>query len=725
MAFNLSTASITKQRPIDSIPWTRPGDWFNITSVPDNEIYYLVADMGLKTFRLNTSFTGTGSENMYIEWGDGTTTTISTQGTAVLSEKTYTTGGTPCSRGYNTYRIRIYADSGANIGDAIFTKATVYNRDSYPIYLLEAWFGNGLDINLAARYETGASQNYRNLEYVKLPETYLGATLLNMFNGCPVKKVDMPTSAPNLTNVQSMFSGSASIETIIFPADAINITLMAGTFNGCNSLVNVTLPSALNSVTSLASTFTNCFNLKSVNIPAMPNCLNYNSTFGNCRSLTFVEIKTLPTSGAISFDSTFNTCASLENVKLPPITGTATLSTMNTCFVGCSNLKQFKFPAGYNPTALQSTFQNCVSLQKVEMPSSMSVLNNLTTTFSGCFNLTDLTLPTTIAEGGIQMLNCFQNCYSISKITIPSGWNLTSSLNNMCLNCTNLIEFNFPANAQNGITIMSNVFQNCNRLKVVTMPTSMNNLTTLLNTFNGCGALETIVLPSALNSVTTIVSTFSSCSSLLSVTMPTSMSALTNYGSAFQNCVALKTITMPATVSASLTATANAFNFCINLETVTLPTTQTTLLNNVTSMFNACFSLKTINNVDKLGSTLTTGALVNGTTFSTNSEELTSTLTFACRLTKLDVNGTVTNPSKLTNLRLTNTGAGQWTGASPQINISFTNMSTEAINQLFSDMAAQPNVSGKTINITGATGAAGLTAANRLVITAKGWTITG
>ena len=40
-------------------------------------------------------------------------------------------------------------------------------------------------------------------------------------------------------------------------------------------------------------------------------------------------------------------------------------------------------------------------------------------------------------------------------------------------------------------------------------------------------------------------------------------------------------------------------------------------------------------------------------------------------------------------------------------------------------MAAQGNVVSKTINITSATGAAGLTAGDRLVITSKGWTITG
>ena len=44
---------------------------------------------------------------------------------------------------------------------------------------------------------------------------------------------------------------------------------------------------------------------------------------------------------------------------------------------------------------------------------------------------------------------------------------------------------------------------------------------------------------------------------------------------------------------------------------------------------------------------------------------------------------------------------------------------------LFADIAAQGTVTGKTINVTGATGAANLTAADKLVLTSKGWTITG
>ena len=611
MAFNLSTASTTKQRPIDSIEWTRPGDWVSITSVPDNEIYYLVADMGLKTFRINTTFTRTASQNIYIDWGDGTTTTISSP-ELTGSEKTYTTGGTPCSRGYNTYRIRIYGDAGTTITGAAFAKATVYNRDNYPIYLLEAWFGNGVDINLAG-YFSSVSFNYQILEYVKLPSTYLGTSFNKTFRNNFVQKVDMPTSAPNLTDIGSMFTGAVNITTIIFPADATNINGSGGSdgftgpFSSCTSLTTLQLPPTLNNAVEITYMFSGCRSLKSINMPTMPNCIDFLFTFQNCSSLTFVELKPLPTTGALQFISTFTGCSSLENVKLPPVTGTATVSSMANMFVSCISLIQFKLPSGWDTPSLSLTFSGCNSLQKVELLPSMPSLTNLQQTFASCTALTEVILPTTVAASGISVATAFSSCSSISKITIPSSWILSGTLQNMFNSCFNLIQLDFPANAQNSITTMLNTFQNCNRLKVVTMPTSMTGLTSLQSTFQGCGALETIVLPSALNSVTTMVNTFNGCFSLRSVTMPTSMSALTNYGTVFQNCSSIKNITMPATISASLTTASSAFNSCFNLETVTLPTTQTTLLNNVTFMFAQCFSLKTINNVDKLGSSLTTG----------------------------------------------------------------------------------------------------------------------
>jgi hypothetical protein len=99
-----------------------------------------------------------------------------------------------------------------------------------------------------------------------------------------------------------------------------------------------------------------------------------------------------------------------------------------------------------------------------------------------------------------------------------------------------------------------------------------------------------------------------------------------------------------------------------------------------------------------------------------------TTLDFYTKFSKLGLEGLSTIKAKLNSLRLRNNGSGQYGGASPQINISYTKLSQAALVQVFNDL---PTVTSKTINITGATGAAALTAPERAIATGKGWTITG
>jgi hypothetical protein len=173
------------------------------------------------------------------------------------------------------------------------------------------------------------------------------------------------------------------------------------------------------------------------------------------------------------------------------------------------------------------------------------------------------------------------------------------------------------------------------------------------------------------------------------------------------------------------------FSGCTALQSVTLPTTQATTAATLTSMFAACPALTTINNISTgLGPVGATAALMNATTFMTGGTAQVTSLSFPQRFSKLELQGTATNRSNLASVRLTQTGqaATQWTGTSPQISVAYTNMSTAALVQLFTDMtsmATGSTVTTKTIDITSATGAAGLSAADRLIVTSKGWTITG
>jgi hypothetical protein len=206
--------------------------------------------------------------------------------------------------------------------------------------------------------------------------------------------------------------------------------------------------------------------------------------------------------------------------------------------------------------------------------------------------------------------------------------------------------------------------------------------------------------------------------------MPTSMTACNNFDGTFSGCTELIAITFPVIISAATTTFNNALSFCNNLKTVTLPTTRSTSLASLNTFAYGCGQLTTINNLNLLGSTTAT-PLVDGTSLGWLTSKMTS-MSFSCPFAKLMIHGNNSiNIAALNSLRLTNASAGQWTGTSPQIFIQATNLSTAALNTLFADIAAQGNVVSKTIDITGTTGAAGLSLANRQVLTSRGWTITG
>ena len=735
MAFYLPIQSYLKPKPTPA-NWVRPGDWITITDSA-NEVQFLVADTDLATFTINTTFTKNSGTNLYIDWGDGVTNTISTA-TSVFTNHTYAIGtGTPCSRGYTTFKIRVYADATSVIticNHVAPQAASVSGSVAYVLGLLEAYYGNNtctaiapifrsIPVNIASVF-TGVS-TFHYLEYVKLPTTVTYGVMSAIFQNCiRLFVVVMPTSGANFTNFQACFLNCVNLLDITFPSNATGITNLSTTFQTCNSLRTISLPTTLNSCTTLVQAFIDCISLKNITMPSINLCTDLSSAFSGCTGLLWVRFNGLPSpaySMVVEAANMFQNCTSLENVYFPSTCSVNARYGLGSAFNNCYSLKSLIFPTNFNAATLASTFFNCSAISQIIFPSGFSACGSLNATFQNCINLDTLTLPATMGSS-VDMNSTFYACYSLTTITIPNAYNI-NNLQSAFAYCISASTITLPNNSQNSIFSMSNTFNGCVKLTTLTLPTSLTGVFSLASVFFNCNKLQSVTFPTTMNTCTTMTNAFGNCNSLTSVTMPTSMSSCTDFSSIFSACYKLTSITLPATVSASTTTFNNAFLTCASLKTITLPTTQTTSLTSIVSTFFQCGSLTTINNLNKLGSlTATPRVSADGNTFI----NLVTTLQFNCPLSKLAVNGqSATNFSLLNSLRLLNTSAGQWTGTSPQINVSFTNMSTAALVQLFNDMAAQPAVSGKTINITSATGAAGLTAANRLIVTSKGWTITG
>jgi hypothetical protein len=741
MAFIVpNQAQIASKRPIGvASPWVRPADWITITDTP-NEVQFLVSSLSGGNYRIQTNFSRPAGQNLYIDWGDGVINTISS--TSTSTNHNYTTGGTPSTQGYDTWKVRVYVDSGASITGCYFTAPNTSDGrlvyQSIPYGVLEAYYGDGISITNWNNYFLGngtgglgsSGGNYYYLQYVKLPSVISGASVSfdNTFNRCfNLAKVVMPISCSGLTSMLSTFQNCQSLQgSIDIPQNATAITNFQLTFNACVSISGATLPPSLPSCTSVANIFNGCYSLGSFQMPSLPVCTDYNGMFANCHSLLSMQITGFTTTAAaINMPAMFQRCYSIEQIILPATLAAgseAFNANLNNTFSECSNLKSIVFPSNINSTTLNSCFYQNYSICNITLPTSMSLLTDLAFAFFTCVNLQSITLPTTIGAS-VAMNSAFNACYTLTAITIPSTYNITT-LSATFTNCWNLINLTLPNNAQNSLTTMATMCQNCFTLKTITMPTSLNACVSLANAFQATYNLTSVVFPTSMNACTTLGSCFST-SGVQSITFPTSMSVCTTFTAVFQFAQRITDVVLPATIPASAVVSfASCFVFNPQLRSVVFPTTQSTGLNNLSSCFSNSPALTTITNADKLGNPSTTGTTyIDATGFIGVGSLFSGTADFSCKFSKLVINSVATgNKAGLSSLRLRNTGSGQYGGTSPQIDISYTNMGQAALVQLFNDL---PTITAKTINITGATGAAALTPAERAIATGKGWTITG
>ena len=733
MAFNLPVQNYFRRTDGPAV-YSRPSDWPVITDAAA-EVQFLFCDLGDASCSIRTTFTRTsGSQNIVIDWGDGITNTV-TGTTQTNTNHTYTPGaGTPCSLGYTTFKIRVYfTGTGVSVLSNCNIMAILISGDIGSLQIcnvLEAYYGdstqNATPINF---YSAGGSSSilsiYSILQFVKLPVTVSWNSWLTTFSDCTsLVKVVMPTSNSAGNGYGGAFTNCKNLLEITIPSNSTGITTLQATFNGCSNLRSVTLPTTLNSCTSLSLSFLSCYNLRTVTIPSINSVSTMSNAFNGCRQLEWVKFTSMPTVvGGIDFSFCFGSCFNLQNVYFPA-TGTAgSIYDFSNLFNGCYQLKNIVLPSNINVSSFNTTFQNCYALTSCILPTSAAACTSYQLTFNNCFSLLKITLPAK-PTAAVPLNSTFIECAKLQEITIPSGYTITT-MSSICSNCVSLKTFTWTPGIQNSLTTLVSAFNNCELLTDITMPSSMNSLNALNFTFNGCTQLKSITFPSSLNGVTGIVQTFNNCRLLTNITMPTSMTALTSLQQTFSGCRSLTSITLPNTVGA-VTTFQLCFQNCNSLKTCVLPgAAQLSLVTNISGMFEMCSNLVTLTNFEKIGS-LTATPLINAGGLVYNRFTSGSTISFSGPLSVLALNGIQSNfKTNVQEVRLLNTSAGQWGGSSPQINVSYTNMSTAQIVQLFNDMAAQPSVVSKTINITSATGTAGLTAGNRSIITSRGWTITG
>jgi len=261
-----------------------------------------------------------------------------------------------------------------------------------------------------------------------------------------------------------------------------------------------------------------------------------------------------------------------------------------------------------------------------------------------------------------------------------------------------------------GLTTLQNTFSKVYPLVAIILPTSLPNCTSYSYMSQFCYNLKYIGAPANVNSNASLVQVFYYDYTLDNI-------ELTNIklgNRVFCNAGNLKRVSF---TNCTLDSDSSyLFYSAPNLKEVTLPNGQD--VTNASYMFGSS-GVEQINNLENLGSRTVD---VNFTAFSAGGGGAPipqhKEYHIYARISKIDIKGyDANNKNGAEVIRLYNAASSGFGGTAPQIDVSYTKLSAEALNALFNDL---PIMSGKEIKITGADGAA---TCDTSIATNKGWTV--
>ena len=429
--------------------------------------------------------------------------------------------------------------------------------------------------------------------------------------GC--KNSVIPNDGSVLNIGDYAFKNCLNLVNIVISNSIINIGSYA--FSGCSELTSITIPNSVISIGSYA--FEACFKLNihceeesqpsgwnsDWNSDSRPVIWNYKNNEKDENGYVYVVIDGIQYSLKDNIATVIKQLRNNTTVNIPSVVSHKGIE--------------------YNVTSIgSSAFSGCYELTTITIPDGVTNIGELA--FNHCTGLTNITIPNSITSIGMQ---AFYNCSVLTKIIIPNNvtyigsyaFTFCESLTIYCEtdckqnnwrndwnsnNCPVIWDCKNNEKDENGYiyTVIDGIRYSLkdNIATVVKQPLNITsaNIPTIViykgneysvtnigeKAFNFCSELTSITIP---NSITNIGSSaFSGCTGLTSITIPNS---ITNIGSsAFSGCTGLISIT----ISNSITSISSyAFSGCTGLTSITIPNSITSI---GSSVFSGCTGLTSI-----------------------------------------------------------------------------------------------------------------------------------
>ena len=242
-----------------------------------------------------------------------------------------------------------------------------------------------------------------------------------------------------------------------------------GAFKGNDAVTEITVPDSVTVIGSEA--FCSCPKLKKLVLSK--NCTSIGDSFAkSCEALEDVRLpenvdKTLNGSYVQIAASSFENCSSLKKISIP----TSIHNIGSGAFRNCTSLKEVSV-GSYISKIEYEAFYNCTSLEKINLPEGLNIIE--AGAFTGCSALNKVILPGSLIEmrsdDGVD--GPFANCTSLESITIPKS--LKIICNGCFINCISLNEVIFSGEGTEEIE--GGAFINCPSLKEITLPRSLTKI---------------------------------------------------------------------------------------------------------------------------------------------------------------------------------------------------------------------------------------------------------
>lgn len=315
-------------------------------------------------------------------------------------------------------------------------------------------------------------------------------------------------------------------------------------------------------VTNLTNTFNWCISLKTLNVSNwdISKVTSLSSTFGNCWSLTELDLQNWDISSATTVYYLFGECRNLYRLNLNNWTNNDKITSIAYMFSNCRNLEELHIENLVLTSKCTSIFQmfyGCQRLKRLDLNPN--------------WDLSGISSSSSTAN------NIFNSCYSLETITGITNWKFyfsnTQGLSSLFANCWSLKELDLSGWKVDTITSFANMFDYCYSLK----------------TLNLTGWTPT--------AATTFNAMFRYCVNLKNIDISTWIAPnCNNYGSMFENCRSLVSCGDLSDLDMSnVTTLASMFSTCQSLQSVTgLNNWNVSKVTNITYLFYSCLAMKSI-----------------------------------------------------------------------------------------------------------------------------------